>query len=1018
MLAKNFFSILLLTLLSASFAFGQNGTEEFTHPSILSFEEPPAFLRADKNSTFSLSTDHFKHLKHSLKWDWNAPGAQWSIRDTIPYRPNKTGSDTYISTFAYWVYSTSPIKGEKMRVEFLKNKKVQCFFEYGLEFQGWRGAWISFDREMQGKPVEGMDEVRFTAPNTVNGTLYFDHVILSSLQDARQATADFQAPFVNPKTTNHWLILLKSWNKDFDLPLDNNFSPSELLGLEKIQMRLTDLLLLGKKSTPVADLKKRLAAYNLSQNPDGTIKGVPVFFERYGETYEMFGSQRYNIIFDNLMGVKNVNTLLLDLASSYNKTSAKADKDQYAAMFVLLTRHLLDQGFQAGSAMGTLHHSGYSMRDFYLAMYLMEAPLRQSGLKKTIQQTMEWMAGTGEVKTKPVQKGIDIDAFNTYAIARLSSILMMENGPEKVRYMRAFIRWIENGYSYVDGTTGTFKIDGTMFHHRHNYPAYAVGGLNGAVETVYLLQGTDFRISEAGHQRLKNALLAMRTYTNLLTWPLSLSGRHPDGKGRLNPEHFGLLALAGSPDGTKPIDNEMAGAYLRLLPKKTTRALNMEKEGMTAEKSPSGNWTYNYSSLNVHRRNDWMVSAMGHSRYLWGSETYRGENMYGRYLNHGSIQILATGTPVSNEGSGFRQEGWDWNHFPGTTATNLPLKDLRARIRNLDVFSGFEEMLLSDEAFSGGISIRNKNGAFGMKLHEHDKYNGSLRARKSVFFFDNRVVALGTNIQSVLSEEVHTTLFQVFLEKKSQSNFVNGKAIVDFPYKKSLTGSNVLSDGLNNYFFVKQGKVDFMRTTQHSFHEETDKPTQNDFATAVINHGGNPENEKYEYMILVQPTEKELKAAGDPKNPAYNVIRQDSAAHIVFDNATKTTGYVLFESGKIYNNTVLVSEVNLPSLIMSEEISKSKFNFSVCDPDLRFYEGPADEVFDNNGKRIERSVYSRKWIENESGKSKVQVKLRGKWKINVANEFVQLISATEDETILEVLCQHGMPRNFTIESVK
>ena len=41
-----------------------------------------------------------------------------------------------------------------MRVEFLKNKKVQCFFEYGLEFQGWRGAWISFDREMQEKELK------------------------------------------------------------------------------------------------------------------------------------------------------------------------------------------------------------------------------------------------------------------------------------------------------------------------------------------------------------------------------------------------------------------------------------------------------------------------------------------------------------------------------------------------------------------------------------------------------------------------------------------------------------------------------------------------------------------------------------------------------------------------------------------------------------------------------------------------------------------------------------------------
>ena len=1011
---NKYISILILFLFKSSIILFADEVKEFKNPGILSFEEPPTFIRADQNSTFSLSTDHFKHLKSSLKWDWNFPGSQWSIRDSIPYRPNKTGSDPYISTFVFWIYSTSPIKGEKMRVEFLKNKKVQCFFEYGLDFQGWRGAWIAFDREMQGKPIIGMDEIRFTAPNTTNGTLYFDHIISSSLQDARHATADFQAPYVNPRTTNHWLILLKSWNKDFDIPLDENTSSSELLSLEKVQLRLTDLLMLGKKILPVDELKKRVAEYDISLNPDRSIKGIPIFFERYGETYELLGAERYNILFDNLMGVKNVNSLLLDLAASYNKTTIQADKDQYAALFVILTKHLMDQGFQAGSAMGTLHHSGYSMRDFYFAMYLMEAPLRQSGLKLPVQQAMEWLAGTGEVKTAPLTKGIDVDAFNTYAIARLSGILMMENGPEKVRYMKAFTRWVENGYAYVEGTTGTFKIDGTMFHHRNNYPAYAVGGLNGAVETVYLLQGTDFKISTEGHLHLKNALLALRSYTNLMTWPLSLSGRHPDGKGRLNPEHYGLLALAGTPDGTKPYDKELAEAYLRLIQKKTSRSLKLEQEGFTPEKSPNGNWTYNYSCLNVHRRKDWMVSAMGHSRYLWGSETYRGENMYGRYLNHGSLQILATGNPISNEGSGFRQAGWDWNHFPGTTATNLPIQDLRAKIRNLDDFSGWEEMMLSDEAFAGGISIQNKNGAFGMKLHEHDKYNGTLRARKSVFFFDNRIIALGTNIKSAWKEEVHTTLFQTYLDNQSKPYYLNGKYIVDFPYKKSFTGKNVLSDGLNNYFFVKQGKVDFSKATQYSFHEETDEPTQNNFGTAVINHGGNPINAIYEYMILVQPSAKEFQTTLNSKTPVYTILQQDSTAHIVFDHETKTTGYVLFESGKVKSDALLVTETNLPCLIMSEELAKNKYNLSICDPDLRFYEGPSDEVYDTDGKRIERSVYSRKWIENESGISKVQVKLRGKWKILVPNKFVKLVNSDNYETTIEATCQHGMSREIVL----
>lgn len=64
--------------------------------------------------------------------------------------------------------------------------------------------------------------------------------------------------------------------------------------------------------------------------------------------------------------------------------------------------------------------------------------------------------------------------------------------------------------------------------------------------------------------------------------------------------------------------------------------------------------------------------------------------------------------------------------------------DLQAKIYNVDTYSGMEEML-PDEAFAGGLSQQHMNGNFGMKLHEHDKYNGSHRARKSFHFFDETI---------------------------------------------------------------------------------------------------------------------------------------------------------------------------------------------------------------------------------------------------------------------------------------
>lgn len=1009
--------ILFFSFLASAvfYAFPQS-IKEYNNAAILSFETMPDEIAYDKHSSLSLSQKHFKHINHSLRWDWNSKDASWSIKKHIGYKKRKTADDARISTFACWVYAEKPIKDGQLRIAFLKNDSVQCFFDYKLEFSGWRGMWVAFERDMQGTPVEEMDEVRFSVNGSSSNTLFFDHIILSSMQDVRHHTADFQAPYINKSTRSHWLILLQSWVKDFDTPLNNSTSLTEKNGAEIIEKRLETLLLKGKKARSINRLQKSFNAYRIALDEDENIRGLPLFFERYGETYEYLGAPRYNKIYDNPMGLRSVNRTLLDLAATYHLTTNNAIRKRAEAMFVLLSKHMLDQGFQAGSAMGTLHHLGYSMRDFYPAMFLMRNVLKENQLKETVQKAMEWFAGTGEVKTDTRHIEMDIDAFNTNLVARLASILMIDDNASKTRYLHAFSHWVDNGYKYAEGTRGSFKSDGSIYHHRHNYPAYAVGGLTGAVNAVCLLKNTPFKISEESHQILKDALLSMRLYCNLRTWCLSLSGRHPDGKKELNPAHFGILALAGSPDGVEEIDTELATAYLRLVKKPSSMVTQFKQLGLTPESSPVGNWSFPYSCLSVHRQSDWMVAAMGHSRYLWASEIYRGENMFGRYLTHGSLQILATGNPISNEGSGFRQAGWDWNHFPGTTATVLPIKALRANVRNLDAYSGFEEMLLSDETFAGGISLQQMHGAFGMKLHEHDKYNGSLRARKSVFFFDNRIVALGSNIESALPESTQTTLFQVYLDSPEKPFFVNGKTITEFPYRKTIQEKQtILSDGLNNYFFIRNGVVEFGKSEQHSLDEETEKPTQNNFALAAINHGGNPKNGRYEYMALVQPSTPELNTFLESNVSPYIILQHDSMAHIVSDKATKITGYVLFEAGKPLSDKLLVKNVDTPCLIMTNESTPDALTISVADPDLRFYEGKSDDMYDKNGKRIERSVYSRDWINNPSNTSKIRITVAGKWILKNISKSITLFQHKSNETVLSITCREGKGQEFELE---
>lgn len=979
---------------------------------LLSFEESASPLSAGRGSKLSTSGEHFKHGSHSARWEWSRDGAQIALRRPIDYLPeNPNPKETSVSTFVFWLYAPQASDGS-LRFEFRKQGRTCAWFDYGLGFTGWRGAWVAFDRDMEGKPEEGMDELVVTVSGAKRGELFLDHWIPASFQDVRHHTADFQAPYINAPTDSHWLVLLKSWRKQLDIAPETAVTAEQQRGMDSVTARLQRLLLEGRKTPEMKTLRKQFADYGIAYNPDGTPKGKPVFFVRYAETYINLGdSDVKRRLSENRQLLRQCNDLLFHIAVRYCRSTDAAERRELADMYLTLTRHLLDQGFAAGSGLGTLHHLGYSMRNFYTAPVLMRDVLAEAGLDDEMQQAMEWFSGVGEVKSRPEVDGIDIDAFNTSMTGRLASLLMLPDNPGKVAYLKAFSRWINNGYKVTEGTSACFKSDGTVFHHRHHYPAYAVGGFDGAVNAVWLLNGTEFGVSTEGREVLKRALLEMRFYCNAKSFPLAMSGRHPDGEGELVPWHYGRLAEAGTPDGSEAVDRELAAAYMRLVPADDARSRRFAAQGIRPEKSPEGTRVYGYNASLSHRCGEWLLTVAGHSRYVWAAEIYQGANHYGRYLTHGSMQLLGDGEPVSAFGSGFRREGWDWCHIPGTTALEIPMERMKANILNVDTCSGYEEMLLSDESFAGGVSHRGRFGAYGMKLHEHDKYNGSLRARKSWFLFDNRAVCLGSDIENDAEGGLHTTLFQNFLPSPDTPILVNGEPVTALPYRTGLNGSVELVDNLGNAWFVPQGGVTVCRSHQRTPHEETDAPTENDFVTAWIDHGsGRVRGGGYEYLMAVHVSDAD-RAEFAAQSP-YRVLSADRNCHAVIDLRSGVLGAAVFEPGAVPDGGA-VRSVSLPCLYM-ESRDGENLCLSVADPDLRFYEGPSDERFDADGKRIERSIYSRDWIDNPSGTSCLNVELAGAWELAEPSDYCRIAASDADSTTLEFTCREAATREVKL----
>ncbi|KAA4671214.1 chondroitinase, partial [Bacteroides ovatus] len=619
----------LFSLLCSTFLHAQVVTDE----RMFSFEKPqiPDCITAT-HSRLSVSDLHYKDGKHSLEWTFE-PGGILELKKDLKFeKKDPTGKDLYLSAFIVWVYNEVP-QNATIEFQFLKDGKRCTSFPFGINFSGWRAAWVCYERDMQGTPEEGMNELRIIAPNS-KGTLFIDHLITATKVDARQQTADLQVPFVNAGTTNHWLVVYQHslLKPDIELTPVDDKQRAEMQLLEK---RFRDMIYTKGKITDkeVENIRKKYDFYQITYK-NGQVSGVPIYMVRAAEAYERIIPD-WNKDMLTKMGVemRAYFDLMKRIAVAYNNSTAKpVIREEMKKKFLAMYDHITDQGVAYGSCWGNIHHYGYSVRGLYLAYFLMKDVLREAGKLQEAERTLRWYAITNEVYPKPEVDGIDMDSFNTQTTGRIASILMMEDTPEKLQYLRSFSRWIDYGCRPALGLSGSFKVDGGAFHHRNNYPAYAVGGLDGATNMIYLLSRTEFAVSKLAHETVKNVLLTMRFYCNKLNFPLSMSGRHPDGKGKLVPMHFAMMALAGSPDGKAEYDSEMASSYLRLIsnsgvendaPEYMPKVSNAEErkaakllieKGFRPEPDPQGNIAMGYGCISVQRRSNWSAVARGHSR--------------------------------------------------------------------------------------------------------------------------------------------------------------------------------------------------------------------------------------------------------------------------------------------------------------------------------------------------------------------------------------------------------------------
>ncbi|NOQ71109.1 MAG: T9SS type A sorting domain-containing protein [Crocinitomix sp.] len=562
-------------------------------------------------------------------------------------------------------------------------------------------------------------------------------------------------------------------------------------------------------------------------------------------------------------------------------------------------------------------------------------------------------------------------AINEDDIYNISGIqlvfgLMQETPVEQLQWTKCFKRYYERFMSFSPGTSDGMKPDGASFHHYSALNNYTYC-YNTPSKILPILQGTSFQISEDAYKNLRRAVYGQLMVANDNVEPLGMSGRHPQAR-QIAPNSNDIRALAivggdilelGGPD---PI---LAGAYIR----HWGPHADFPDDGA---ETLSGFIQMNYHTGGVYWKDDWMISTRGQTNWGFGAEfaidsahpeSSLNRNIYGRYQSYGTLEVIYTGGQAL--GNGFTPDTWNWNYNPGATTIVLPwdlLKVENSVGQREFQRNGFTGTLAFDRLEHDALSKTYGNyGLFGMdflestenqgfSLGDPNNHDSTFTFKKSVFFFEDFILSLGSGIYNETeSHKTVTTLFQ-------RSSFFFSTVIVEDEVYEDF-GSSIfetsadhwLIDNYNTGYYVVAGSDDIIlqrelqQIPQYDQYDHTlaESNPASDVTIAYLDHGTNPTAAAYEFLVFPNTAPSDMtdfsESMSDPETKPYAIIQKDNNAHIAHDVSHNILGYSLFSSNTNLDNEHLVKSNDIPCLIMYKQINPIRVQLSLSNPYLGFH---------------------------------------------------------------------------------
>jgi chondroitin-sulfate-ABC endolyase/exolyase len=857
-------------------------------------------INPDPGGSIQTDSRHFRDGNHALHWQWAAGGSTLVFRTPVPYQKPlrdyaKSGRD--VSVFGAWIYRETPLPKTSIRISFGHQGKENCHFNYGLDFTGWRFICVEF-ADMAGTPDPEMDYIAMQAPaDLAQGELWLDIVQPVFRDDSRWQWPDYQTPFIKSGLANSLYL---------DSPAARKLAGRPLPATSKAHIDRVKQALVGRYTSKAFSAE--------------SYQAVKTYYD------SLHISKTPARIQGKAIGTNQIKDLLKHLlkVAALHPVAPRRERRELERMYVLMTEHLLDQGWAEGSALNAQHHFGYKSRAWAPSVLLMEDVLARHDLLRPMVRSMIWFgrdfldytlpfADYSEATTRSLS-GRLADYLNTFSNSHLITLLLLEDTAFKEATLQSYQQMLS---AMITSSNGALKPDGSFFHHGMHYAGYAVPAMAAFANIVEFIDGTPYEVTPAAYQRLKTCFLMAEKW-GYPYWAFNACGRHPiTGSIRRLRSTFEKLAVAVP--GTAAVDPELAIVCRTVFGEPTQPAL--QKYNAPARPS-QGFWSMNYSGTGVCKWLDRTAILKGYGQGVRSHETYGRDNRYGRYGSHGTMLIFGQGAPDT---SGFLPDGWDWAQPPGATTLQLPHDMLEGDPKR---FYGWNPP--QEAPFTGSGHLGNRYGAFAFALNGQ-KHEQSLQVRKSVFALDNLLVCLGSDIANTSGKHhTVTTLFQCGGERldvtfPDSSNVATQK---DYQLRRQSKATDWLIDPQGNGFLIAEGNADLIvqRSLQHSKHNKTRKPNQGRFVKAWLDHGTRPKSAAYEYVACLSASAKQMTELARKK--PYEIVARTRACHAIRMPAPGLSFYVFFEAGAADD----ILAVDTPMIVITKRQADGALLLSVTNP--------------------------------------------------------------------------------------